>query len=80
MFNWFQHLFTLRVIQRENSNLIKQVADLQSQIDINAKVIAVKDEEIRRIKDEFEAFKKFHNSKPLNYPSSGGGPNSWMGN
>lgn len=79
MFNMLQHLFTLRVIQRENSNLAKQVADLQAQIDIDAKVIAVKEEEIRRIKEEFEAFKSFHNSKPINYPNSGGS-NSWMGN
>ena len=71
MFNWLQHLFTARALERELSDLCMENAALKLEVEKLKQVIAVKDEELRRIKDEFESFKKFHNSKPLVYPKNG---------
>ena len=86
MFNWIQHLFTVRALERELSDLRSENSAMKSdnavmklEIKQLKKVITVKEKEIRRINDEFEAFKQFHSKKPIKSPTRGGGKDSWMG-
>lgn len=85
MFNWLQHLFTVRALEREVADLHvllseshvqlseSRLRESQKDVKMNElqQVVAVKDEELRRVKDEFESFRKFHNAKPLVYPKNG---------
>lgn len=73
MFNWLQHLFTVRALERELADARLKIEKLQSELDEANRVITVKEEELGRIKHDLDSFKKFHSSKPLNYPSLGGG-------
>ena len=57
MFSWLQHLFTAHALQIENAALSKKVAELQAQIDKHAQVVAVKDEEIRRLENILDTAK-----------------------
>ena len=68
MFSWLQHLFTARALERDLSDACLKIEKLQSELNEANRVIAVKDEELGRIKHDFESFKKLHRSKPLNYP------------
>ena len=66
MFNWIQHLFTVRALEREFADARLKIEKLQSELDEANRVIAVKNEELGRITQDFASFKKTHNSKPLN--------------
>ena len=54
MFNWIQHLFTVRALQRENSDLTLKVTQLQSQIDELKNAVKIKDEEMRSINSKLK--------------------------
>jgi hypothetical protein len=54
MFNWIQHLFTVRALQRENSDLMLKVTQLQSQIDELKNAVKIKDEELLSIKSKLK--------------------------
>lgn len=66
MFNWVQHLFTARALQRENAELLAKINQLEAEIDENKKVVAVKDEEIQRLKNRIESQK----TPPYDYSKS----------
>lgn len=50
MFNWLQHLFTARALQLENAQLTAKIAELEVEAEEYKKVVAIKDEEISRLK------------------------------
>jgi len=69
MFNWLQHLFTVRAISRENaclraevSQLEAKVNNLESEIDEYKQIINVKDEEIRSLNNRLDSIKQ---NRPL---------------
>jgi len=54
MFNFLQHLFTARALQRENAELSLKVTQLQSQVSELNNIVAIKDEEIRSLNSKIK--------------------------
>ena len=73
MFNWLQHLFTARALQRENSELSAKIKDLQGQIEMHNEVITVKDKEISSLKSNVSKLQKqieSHKTPPYDFTKS----------
>lgn len=70
MFNWLQHLFTLRAFQRENAELTAKVRQLELEVNEYKNVVAIKDEEIRGLKNDLSKLIESHKKPPLDFTKS----------
>jgi hypothetical protein len=52
-------------MEREIADAQLKIANLQFELDEANRVIAIKDEELGRVKHDFESFKKFHSIPEL---------------